>query len=126
MKIREEPSQAGLLLIYARKEPEKVLRTQYRPVPASHDVVQEKLERIADLPNQADPTLKRVRDYLNETQADAAFQIMFSDMHTMAWPVAVAAAAWIAEIGNGIIRTDDGEWMLPDEHDVAYIFNEKP
>ncbi len=126
IKIRSDPKVPRVLYLHARKEPEKFIRIDYGPVSAGYEVVQEKLERLARLPDQANPDLQRVQEFLKATQEAVGFQLLFSDMDTMGWPVAVAAAAWIAERGNGIMRSDSGEWMLPSEREVAYIFDERP
>jgi hypothetical protein len=125
MKIRQDPNAKKVLFLHARQEAEKFIRIEYGPVSPEDEVVQEKVERLASLPNQTHPDLKRVRDFLKASQEAAAFQLMFSDMTSMGLPVAVAGAAWIAEIGNGIMRNDQGEWMLPTAHEVCYIYAEQ-
>ena len=43
------------------------------------------------------------------------------DRRGMGWPVALAAAAKLADVGNGIIGTSDQGWMVPDGNEVSWI-----
>jgi hypothetical protein len=113
-----------MILLYARREPEKFIRIDRYRVNVQDEDVQEKLYRLDTLPDQENPGQQFVRHYLHNVQEIISIQLMFSDPETMSWPVTIAAAAWFAELGNGVIWSDSGEWMIPANAGVTYIFDE--
>jgi hypothetical protein len=125
LRIRTDPTLPDVFFIHARWEPERFIRMDRCRASTAREDVKEKLERLNRLPNQEDPDLKRVLQFLNATKESVALELKYSDTQTMGWPVAVAAAAWIAEIGSGMIRSEDGEWMISTAHEIAYIFDEQ-
>ncbi len=81
---------------------------------------------LARLPDQTEPNLLRVQEFLRVARSSAGFQLLYSDLETMAWPVVMAAAAWLAETADGIVRADDGTWLLPGDSELTTIFEEHP
>jgi len=53
-----------------------------------------------------------------------AFELKASDANAMGWPVAVAAAAWLAAHGEGLIHAEGEGWMAPTRKEIRFVLTE--
>lgn len=123
MRIEAFAQRQGVWILYARKEPDRFIRIERSRVNSNHEEIQEQLQRLDDLADQERPELQQIREFLYSVKEVFLIELKSSDLETMAWPVAVAAAAWFAEMGSGFIRNEDNQWLVPNNRDVTLIFN---
>jgi hypothetical protein len=63
-----------------------------------------------------------VRKHLHETVEIVNFCLKQRHADGMGTPLTYAAAAWLAHIGEGLVRADEQDWMqLIDGHDLSII-----
>jgi hypothetical protein len=66
-------------------------------------------------------TTGRARAALSETIECVGFSLSTVDRYGMGWPLAIAAAAKLAELGNGVIDTNDFGWVVPNGDEISWI-----
>jgi hypothetical protein len=76
------------------------------------------------LENRTEPEASRVRSALQSVRETYALDLKASDLNSMGWPLAIAAAAFLADEGAGIIQADGSGWMLPHGREVSWVLNE--
>ena len=79
------------------------------------------LKRCVNLGDYSDAQAGPIRNVLAHAIECVGFYLSPVDRRGMGWPVAIAAAAKLAEVGNGVIGTSDSGWMVPDGYAVRWI-----
>lgn len=84
------------------------------------DKVIEEVEEFSDL-IAADQNKNIINEYLENTIETVAIELKLSDTEGLGWPVAISAAAWIAEYADGIVYNENDRWLLPTEKEVKFL-----
>lgn len=82
--------------------------------------VQSLLDAIED--NEEDD-VEVVRDCLSRAVEVAIIELTMSDTEGIGWPLAIAAAAYLAGRGAGLIQADAEGWMQPHGRDVRHLLD---
>ena len=90
----------------------------------SEAVFEEVKEFLERLEKRSESAAERIRDHLRETIESIGIELKASDARSMGWPVAICAAAEIAERGDGIIHAGGSGWMVPSGNEVDIILAE--
>ena len=69
--------------------------------------------------------VETVRAVLDAAIETVGFELRQGDLDTMGWPVAVAAAAFVAERGDGLIHADTDGWSKPTAREVKRILADR-
>ena len=108
----------GVFLLHYRRDGGPPIRAERWYGPAKEEEVEERLE---DLEGREGPAADRVRAMLAQARESIAFDLKLSHAQGMGWPLAVAGAAWLAEIGQGLIHAEGTGWMSPKGNEVEFI-----
>jgi hypothetical protein len=126
----EDPSE---VLRRMRIEPVSAdsLKIRYRPAGSKYPlrvnrVAAEEFEeqvRMAELGLTWYPRGKtrRARALLSKAVDCIGFALSPVDRRGMGWPLAIAAAAKLVELGGGAIDTNDMGWVVPNGNEVSWI-----
>jgi hypothetical protein len=117
-RLRISSRSPDLLEIYYRAEPERFIRVERWSGDAAAEEVGEALE---DLEDETAAGAEKVRALLGQTVETVAFELKLSDAQGMGWPLAIAAAAKLAEQRGGVIYADDSGWMVPSGNEVDWL-----
>jgi hypothetical protein len=82
----------------------------------------EELEEF--LENHRGAGLEDVRALLRDAKESFALELKTGDLNSMGWPLAIAAAAHLAEAGQGLLQADGSGWMRPTEREVTWLAEE--
>jgi hypothetical protein len=82
------------------------------------DEVREFLEKLE---SRSESAVKRILEHLRSTTESVGIDLKAKDARGMGWPVAICAAAEIAERGDGIIHAEGSGWMVPSGKEVDII-----
>jgi hypothetical protein len=74
---------------------------------------QEVEECREDLIDREELEVEAVTALLDDCLEAVGFELKMSDAQGMGMPVAVSAAVWVAEIGDGIVHAEGYGWLLP-------------
>ena len=74
---------------------------------------QEVEECREDLGDREELEAEAVTALLDDCLEVVGFELKMSDAKAMGMPVAVSAAVWLAEIGDGIVHAEGYGWLLP-------------
>ena len=105
-----------------RPEPDPFIRVNRWAGEKAAGEIAERRERLARQPVAEVAVVRAVLDAAIET---VGFELKQSDLDTMGWPIAVAAAAWLAERGDGLIHADTEGWLKPTRGEVERILPER-
>ena len=120
LRVETYHGSRGLVLdVYYRADPTCISCDSYHDDDATEEV-EELLERIEEQDGDA---ANRVRAVLARTVQTVGFELKASDARSMGWPVGIAAAAWIAEEGGGLIQADGQGWLAPSGDEVEFLLN---
>lgn len=64
-----------------------------------------------------------VREMLDQVVEIAKIEVSLSDCEGVGWPVAIAAAAYLAERGEGIVQADGEGFMVPSEGAMEHVLD---
>ena len=64
-----------------------------------------------------------VESAIAEAVEIVGFELTVSDTEGMGWPVVIAAAAYLADRGRGLIQADGEGWMAPKGRDVEHLID---
>ena len=64
---------------------------------------------------------RSIRDHLRGAVETVGIELKAGDARGMGWPVAISAAAEIAERGDGIIHAEGLGWVLPSGNEVDMV-----
>ncbi|HYO09569.1 MAG TPA: hypothetical protein VER17_11410 [Tepidisphaeraceae bacterium] len=117
-RLRITSQNADLLEIYYRADTKRFIRVERWSGDAAAEEVGEALE---DLEDEAGPGAEKVRGLLGQTVETVAFELKLSDAQGMGWPLAIAAAAKLAEQCGGVVSADDSGWMVPSGNEVDFL-----
>jgi hypothetical protein len=84
--------------------------------------IDELLEFLVDVDN---PAVFPVRELLCTAMEIVVFELKMSQLEDMGWPLAIAAAAWLAEKGEGLVQADGHGWMEPTKDGVLVLLQEE-
>jgi hypothetical protein len=101
-----------------RPEPNPFIRVERWTGERAESEIGECRARLAGHPG-AD--VAAVRAALDATVETVGFELKQSDLNTMGRPVAVAAAAWLAERADGLIHAESEGWLKPTPREVKRI-----
>lgn len=87
-------------------------------------IVEELKELIEVLEGRKDQGAEMIRQLLAEAIEVVAFELKQSDADGMGWPVAIAAAAYLAEKGDGAVHAEGEGWMGPTETEIEVLLDE--
>jgi hypothetical protein len=79
------------------------------------------LQRGVECGDYSDAQAGPVRNVLAQAIECVGFFLSPVDRRGMGWPVAIAAAAKLAEVGNAVIGTNGSGWMVPHGNEVSWI-----
>lgn len=87
---------------------------------------EEVADRLELLEDETHPALVQIRNLLTAVQESIGFDLKVDQPEGMRWPVALAAAAWFAEMGAGAILVDGymSGWWLPKGKEVDWLVRE--
>jgi hypothetical protein len=117
-RVRIVSPSADLLEIYYRADRDRFIHVERWSGDAAAEEVG---EALGALENEAGPGAERVREVLGRTVETVAFELKLSDAQGMGWPLAIAAAAKLAEECGGVIFADDSGWMVPHGNEVDFL-----
>jgi len=86
---------------------------------ACEEEVNESLSHLAD---RQVPEAREVESILRHVCESIACEVDDEMVDGLGSPLAVAAAAYLAEIGDGVIEVQ-GAWMLPSEHEIRFLLD---
>jgi hypothetical protein len=73
----------------------------------------------------AEPGAAAVRSLLGAATDIVAFELKASDADGMGWPICIAAAAWIAARGDGLVNAEGEGWLEPTPKEVRPVLRER-
>ena len=130
----EEPADLVLkrIQVSSRTEPGEfhVWDLRWRPEPAPRIRIErwdgnraskEVQEALSALTRRDDAAASEIKSVLESTIETVGIELKQSDLNTMGWPVAIAAAAWIAEQGQGLIHAQTDGWLRPTPKEVKRL-----
>jgi hypothetical protein len=108
--LRFEPIRGGFVLHYRPHDPGWGIGMDRVTGAVARGCGKEALEQTLDGSEPA-----RVREVLSTVEDHIAFALKVEDYsHTsMGFPIAWYTAMWLAELGVGLVRVDQGEWWDP-------------
>jgi hypothetical protein len=87
---------------------------------AVREEVGELLERLEDC---EEDEVDEVRELLGDVVESVGFELKLSDCEGIGWPLALAAAAVLAEKGEGLVQADGEGWMAPEGDGVEQVLD---
>jgi hypothetical protein len=117
-RLHIESQGADLLEVYYRADTDRFIHVERW---SGDDAAEEVGEALEDLEDASGPGAAKVRDILHQTVETVALELKLSDAQGMGWPLAIAAAAKIAEQCGGVISADDSSWMVPLGNEVDFL-----
>jgi len=124
LKIRDVSEPGGNLvwLLHYREEPDQFIRLErWQDADAVRDEAEELMEFIED---HSGPGADQVRTVLQNAKESVALALTVSDLTSMGWPLAIAAAACFAEAGGELLQADGSGWMRPVGPKVEQLLEE--
>jgi len=79
------------------------------------------VQEYLGLVDDSEPAAAIILDHLSDATEIVTFELSVRDAETAGLAVTIAAAAWLAEIGDGIVHADDLGWMLPAGKEVRFL-----
>ncbi|MBI3182100.1 MAG: hypothetical protein HYZ28_08140 [Myxococcales bacterium] len=80
-------------------------------------------ELLEELRGRDESGARRVREVLSRAVEAVVLQVKAAEVSTRL-PVAIAAAAWVAEHGNGLVEADGYGWTAPTPDGVETVLEE--
>jgi hypothetical protein len=90
---------------------------------APDDVRAEVGELLEGLEDCEEDGVEEVRELLADVVESVGFELQTSDCEGMGWPLAIAAAAFLAEKGEGLVQADGEGWMQPEGDGVEQVLD---
>jgi hypothetical protein len=87
-------------------------------------VAQEVRELMESLEERKGLEVEMIRQLLAKAVEIVGLELKQTDADGMGWPVAIAAAAFLAEKGEGVVYADGEGWMEPTAKEVSILLNE--
>jgi hypothetical protein len=81
-------------------------------------------ELLEQLEGRNEPAAEAVRQLLRDAIEIVGFELKQSDADGMAWPVAIAAAAYLADKGIGALYAEGEGWLQPTERETKTLLEE--
>ena len=89
------------------------------------DIEEERQELESNLEGLAGHGVRVVKEALSATREIAAFALKAHDLDSMGWPLTIAAAAYLADKGGGLIQADGRGWMRPTEKEIEFVLEDE-
>jgi len=102
---------AEVFLLHYRPDDDHFLRVERWTEPAR--VKEETVELMAELEDCDEEGVDDVRACLERAVETTALELKISDAEGIGWPIAIATAATLAALGEGLIQADAEGWMAP-------------
>jgi hypothetical protein len=87
------------------------------------EVREEVGELVASLAECDEDGVDDVRELLGHVVEVVTFELSLSDCEGLGWPVAIAAAAYLAARGEGLVQADGEGWMEPAGLGVEHVLD---
>jgi len=87
-------------------------------------VKEEVTELRNNVRNRKEFAAKRINECLSRTIETVGIELKLFDASGIGWPIAMAAAAWLADTSNGLVQADDVGWLEPTDVEVRTILEE--
>ncbi len=89
-------------------------------------MVQAELSELREaLVDRKEPQAAAIKEWLENVVESVGFELKPGDMQGVSWPIIIAAAAFLAKQGDGVIYADDEGWMIPTEVEVRYLLEDR-
>jgi hypothetical protein len=110
-----------VLLLRYLEEDERFLRVERW---ADRERVGEEIAELReDLEGSDEEEVDTVLACLDAAVETVAIELKMSDTEGIGWPVAIAAAAFLAERGAGLIQADNEGWLAPRGREVEHLLD---
>jgi hypothetical protein len=106
--------------IYYRQSGNSFIRVARWSKPSA--VAEEVKELVESLEDRREPEAEMIRQLLAETIETVGLELKQSDADGMGWPVAIAAAAYLADKGKGVVHDGQG-WLQPTAKEVHILID---
>jgi hypothetical protein len=67
--------------------------------------------------------VEEVQELLGDVVEIAKLELSLADCEGIGWPIAIAAAAYLAERGEGIVQADREGWMAPEDGALEQVLD---
>ena len=115
--------QRVLLLFGHRRQLDRFVRIEFWSNPG---MVQAELGELREaLDERKEPEAASIRERLEDVVESVGFELKPGDIQGVSWPIIIAAAAYLAEQGDGVIYADDEGWMIPTDVEVRYLLEDR-
>jgi hypothetical protein len=112
----------GVYQLYFRGEGDaRAVRVERWAEPAR--LKEETAQLLAAIEDCDEDDVDVVQSALAEAVEIVGFELTVSDTEGMGWPVVIAAAAYLADRGRGLIQADREGWMAPKGLDVEHVID---
>jgi len=119
LRIEGEPPLRAWDLFYRGDGAAIAVERWIKPA-AVREEVGELLETLAECDEDG---VDEVRELLGRVTEGVALSLSLSDCEGVGWPVAIAAAAYLAARGEGIVQADGEGWMLPRGREIEHVLD---
>ena len=124
--LRVETASAGetfeVFRIYYQKNSDRFIRVGRW---SKRTMVAEEVKELTEsLQERTERKAAEIRKLLAETLEIVGLELKQSDADGMGWPVAIAAAAYLADKGEGAVQADGQGWMKPTEKEISILLDE--
>lgn len=118
---QREPERIEALLLRYREDPEHFLRVERWLDPdLVGGVIEEQTDLLADNDEEG---IDDVRACLEAAVEVTSIQLKVEDTEGVGWPLAIAAAAYLADRGEGLIQADREGWMMPEGDGIEHLID---
>lgn len=120
----EAPEAGGIevFLLRYREDPGHSLRVERWLDPERvGGVVEELTRRLEDI--EEDEDIEDACACLEAAVEVAAMELEVDDTEGVGWPLAIAAAAYLADRGEGLMQADREGWMMPDGDGIEHLID---
>ena len=105
------PPGDAVWLLHYRGDDDHFLRIERWTEPAA--VASEVAELREELEACDEEDVDEVRELLDHVVETVGIELKMSDVEGIGWAVAIAAAAFLADRGEGLVQADEEGWMAP-------------
>lgn len=117
-----EPERSEVFLVRYREDPEHFLRVERWLDPDRvAGVVEELTQRLTAI--EEDEDIEDACACLSAAVEVSAMELEVDDTEGVGWPLAIAAAAYLADRGEGLIQADREGWMMPDGDGIEHLMD---
>lgn len=119
-RLLVEPLDQEAWALYYRSENSFIRVERWRDTAARKEAI-ELWERVN---SRKHVSVQPVISLLESVTEIVGFELRFSDTESMGWPISVAAAAWLAAAGQGLIYAEGQGWLRPTLREIKIVLPE--